>query len=151
VGFPPPATPMTQVDFYILKNQLDQGMELLTCKLAEKAYLKGHYVYIHTANSAQSQQLDDLLWTFRENSFVPHCQLLNDEDQAKVMIGHDREPPLEFDVLINLVEQVPLFFSRFLRVAEIVGSDEQQKQQARTRFRFYRDRGYPLKSHEITL
>ena len=67
------------------------------------------------------------------------------------MIGHAHEPPLEFDVLVNLADQVPLFFSRFTRVAEIVDGDENRKQQARERFRFYRDRGYPLNSHDITL
>ena len=102
---------------------------------------------------AQAQQVDELLWGFREESFIPH-QLMsekNDDQPVKVLIGHDAEPPLECDVLINLAEQVPLFFSRFPRVAEIVGSDESQKLQARERFRFYRDRGYQLSTHDITL
>ena len=142
---------MTNVDFYILKNQPAQGIELLTCKLVDKAYQRGHYIYVQTTGPQQSQQIDDLLWSFREGSFIPHCQLLNENDQAQVLIGHNAEPPLECDVLINLAEQVPLFFSRFPRVAEIVGSDETQKQQARERFRFYRDRGYPLNTHDITL
>ncbi|MCF6217968.1 MAG: DNA polymerase III subunit chi [Gammaproteobacteria bacterium] len=142
---------MTQVDFYILKNPPDDGLTLLTCRLAEKAYHKGHYTYIHTTDQAQSQLIDDLLWRFREESFIPHCQLLNEEDQAQVMIGYDREPPLDFDLLINLAGEVPLFFSRFVRVVEVVGCDEEQKLLARERFRFYRDRGYPLNSHNITL
>ncbi len=142
---------MTQVDFYILNNQPDEGLALLTCRLAEKAYLKGHHAYIHTTDQAQSQLIDDLLWCFKEESFVPHCQRLNEEDQAQVMIGYDREPPLAFNLLINLAEEVPLFFSRFVRVVEIVACDEAQKLRARERFRFYRDRGYPLNSHNITL
>ncbi len=142
---------MTQVDFYILKEPHKQGLEPLICRLAEKAYHKGHYVFIHTKDAKHAKLLDDLLWTFRDGSFIPHCQFLNEEDQAQVMIGYNADPPLEFDVLINLADEVPLFFSRFLRVAEIVGSDDQQKQLARERFRFYRDRGYPLNNHEITL
>ncbi len=113
--------------------------------------MMGHYIYVHTADARQSQLIDDLLWTFKDGSFIPHRQLRSEDDQAQVMIGHDAEPPLEFDVLVNLAPQVPLFFSRFQRVAEIVGDDEQQKQQARERFRFYRDRGYPLNTHDITL
>ncbi len=142
---------MTRIDFYILKNQPDQGLALLTCRLVEKAYQKGHYIYIHTASQQQSQQIDDLLWSFKESSFIPHCQLTESDEQAQIMIGHEHEPPLEFDVLVNLADQVPLFFSRFTRVAEIVDGDENRKQQARERFRFYRDRGYPLNSHDITL
>ncbi len=146
-----PETFMTQVDFYILNNPPDDGLGLLTCRLAEKAYHKGHYVYIHTTGQAQSQRIDDLLWRFKEESFIPHCQLLNEEDQAQVMIGYDREPPLDFNLLINLTGEVPLFFSRFVRVVEVVDCNEEQKLLARERFRFYRDRGYPLKSHNITL
>lgn len=142
---------MTQVDFYILKSAPSNGLEQLTCKLVDKAYQRGHRIYVHTTNPQQSQQIDDLLWSFRADSFIPHCQLTNEAEQTQVLIGHDAEPPLECDVLINLANEVPLFFSRFPRVAELVGSDEEQKQQARKRFRFYRDRGYPLNTHDISL
>jgi len=67
-----------------------------------------------------------------------------------VIIGQGEEPdPEHRDLLINLSDQVPLFFSRFERVAEIVGGNEAARKQARERFRFYRDRGYPLNSHEL--
>jgi len=143
---------MTQVDFYILTNPTFQGCEQLACRLAEKAYLKGHYLYLHTEDEHQARQVDDLLWTFRDGSFVPHA-LMEQAGGApqQVLIGHSTEPPLEQDVLINLTNDVPLFFSRFLRVAEIVGGEEQQKQQARERFKFYRDRGYPLNTYNIEL
>ena len=143
---------MTQVDFYILTNPTFQGCEQLACRLAEKAYMKGHYVYIHTTDDQQAKQVDNLLWTFRDGSFVPHTRIEEAGDAPQqILIGHSSEPPLEQDVLINLSHEVPLFFSRFLRVAEIVGGDEQQKQQARTRFKFYRDRGYPLNTYNIEL
>ena len=142
---------MTQVDFYILKNSPDNNLALLVCKLVDKAYQRGHKVYVNTVSAEQSQQIDDLLWSFREGSFIPHGQLPAEDPQTPVLIGHELEPPLECDVLVNLAKEVPLFFSRFPRVAEIVGSEETQKQQARERFRFYRDRGYTLNSHDITL
>jgi DNA polymerase-3 subunit chi len=143
---------MTQVDFYILSQPTSDGRELLACKLAEKAYHKGHYLYIHTENAQQAKRIDELLWTFKEHSFIPHCLIEDAENtSAQILIGHDAEPPLESDVMINMANQVPLFFSRFLRVAEVVGGDEVQKHQARDRFRFYRDRGYPLNSHNISL
>ena len=65
------------------------------------------------------------------------------------MIGHDENTPEFSDVLINLSSEVPLFFSRFERVTEIIGLLD--KASGRERFRFYRDRGYPLKSHTIAL
>ena len=67
----------------------------------------------------------------------------HDNSEPSRIDGHDG------DVLINLTPAVPLFFSRFARVAEIVGQDEDSKLSARERFRFYRDRGYALESHTI--
>ena len=66
-----------------------------------------------------------------------------------VTIGHDWEPEGECEVLINLDSDVPLFFSRFERVAEILDQDPQTRQKGRERYRFYRDRGYDLNTHEI--
>ena len=139
---------MTRVDFYLTQNK-----PLITaCKLAEKAARQGHHIYIHTADEPQAQQLDKLLWTFNQSSFVPHALVdVNKKINAadKVMIGHDHEPEFKHDVMINLAATIPAFFSRFERVAEIVSNDEEQRQQARQRFKYYRDRGYELDTHEI--
>jgi DNA polymerase-3 subunit chi len=53
------------------------------------------------------------------------------------------------EVLVNLREQWPACFSRFLRLVEIVGRDEADRQAARERFRFYRDRGYEIRHHDL--
>ena len=116
-------------------------------------------VYVHAADDDQAQQLDQLLWTFRDGSFIPHMlhadsntQLLVD---CPVIIGpHPNlsEPPEHHhDVLINLHPEVPGFFSRFDRVAEIIGPEESQREAGRERFRFYRDRGYALETHKLSL
>lgn len=138
---------MTKVDFYILANG---SPEHTACKLSEKAYKLGNRVYIHTESAQQSQHLDELLWTFREGSFVPHEQYqTNITCESPVQIGCHDSPDTDCDVLINLAADVPLFFSRFLRVAELVGTDAVAKSQGRDRFRFYRDRGYPLETHDL--
>jgi len=138
---------MTNVDFYILANG---SRERIACKLSEKAYGMGNRVYIHTRSAEQAQQLDELLWTFREGSFVPHEQYqANTICESPIQIGCHESPDTDCDVLINLSDEVPLFFSRFLRVAELVGTKDTDKTQGRERFRFYRDRGYSLKTHEL--
>ena len=144
---------MTDIDFYILDNDLPLGRERMACRLAEKIYRLGRSVFIHTASATDSQRLDDLLWTFRDGSFVPHAlaaQAPQTADTATpVIISHDENPSDFSDVLINLSAEVPMFFSRFDRVTEIIG--QQDKASGRERFRFYRDRGYPLKSHNISV
>ena len=147
-GFPG-AQHMTQVDFYVLKDDSALNRVQFACRLADKAYRLGHCIYIHTESAEQTRQLDDLLWTFQQNSFVPHCVYQDAGDTPPpVMLSHDAEPDAG-KVLINLAGEVPLFFSRFERVAELVNQDESIRRQGRGRYSFYKERGYPLRTHEI--
>ncbi len=146
---------MTRVDFYILADSSPRARDIFACRLVEKAYNLGHGVYIHAADASQAQALDKLLWTFKQNSFLPHgLEGESPDPQVPVIIGH--QPRLEDPgqsqqrpVLVNLAPEVPLFFSSFERVAEIVDQSETHKTAGRQRYRFYRDRGYSLESHNI--
>jgi DNA polymerase III subunit chi len=150
---------MTRIDFYILNGEAPASRELFACRLAEKVYMLGQGVYIHTGDARQTAELDRMLWTFKQNSFVPHgIEDQSPDPEAAVLIGHSTEADnhnhaLVYaegrELLINLAQEIPLFFSSFKRVAEIVGNDEQNKNSGRERYRFYRDRGYTLESHTI--
>lgn len=136
---------MTRVDFYLASDESDRAAAVVACRLAEKAWKLGHKVFVHANDATQAQQLDELMWTFRDVAFVPHS--LDGDDPIR--IGHTA-PPDGFDnLLVNLADEVPGFFSKFERVAEIVGGDAAAKEQARERFRFYRDRGYELETHQV--
>ena len=141
---------MTQVDFYLVSDNGADSRNRVACRLTDKAFRQGRRVYIYSDNEDAVEQLDRLLWTFNPGSFVPHeLHLAEGMQDAPVAIGCN-EPPVEFsDVLVSLAAEVPSFFSRFERVAEVVGATEEEKQQARDRFRFYRDRGYELETHRI--
>ena len=141
---------MTQVDFYVLADDGARSRLQFACRLADKAYRLGHRVYIHTESPEQTQELDTLLWTFQQNSFVPHGTVQDAGDsKPPVLLSHDTEPDAS-QVMINLAAEVPLFFSRFERVAELVNADNTVRQQGRSRYSFYKERGYPLRTHEIT-
>jgi DNA polymerase-3 subunit chi len=141
---------MTRIDFYVIKNNKPNSREVLACRIAEKAYKKGHKVYIHTASKDQLERMDDLLWTFRDGSFVPHDSHASPKaKQTPVLLGLDSDPVENTEILINLAQDVPGFFSRFDRVAEVVDDNSEDKQSARERFRFYRDRGYEMETHNL--
>ena len=140
---------MTQIDFYILADEAGSARALLACRLTEKAWKQGHQVFINTASSRQLADLDDLLWTFRAGSFIPHGVYTESGSDQPVVLGHATEPAGHNDVLVNLADEVPTYFSRFDRVAELVGADEQQRTAARKRYRFYQDRGYTLNTHKL--
>jgi DNA polymerase-3 subunit chi len=144
---------VTRVDFYVLEGPASEARLLLACRLAEKAVAQNYEVLINTATEAESRRLNDLLWTFSQGSFLPH-RLQGDGGRADegehVLIGCGQEPgDGRFDLLINLAHEVPGFFSRFERVAEVVGAEDENKTAGRDRFRYYRDRGYELQTHQV--
>ncbi len=141
---------MTRVEFYVLKRGAEGSHRALACRIAEKAYVQGRRIYIHTEDAAQAAEMDALLWSFRAGSFVPHRCVEAGSGEEPVLIGHGDAPEVDPDVLINLAAEVPLFFSRFQRVAELVEPGESQRLRARERFRFYRERGYELATHELS-
>jgi DNA polymerase-3 subunit chi len=141
---------MTRVDFYISPNNANDAALQLTCRIVDKAWQQQNRVYIHAANTEQAKQLDDMLWLFRDGAFIPHCQSSDSiSTETPILIGCEAPPATQPEVLINLAQEVPGFFSRFERVIEIVAGDEPKRAQARQRFKFYRERGYPLETHEL--
>ncbi len=140
---------MTRIDFYILDQPEEQAREIFCCRLTEKAWQQGHTVYINVRDPQQQQRLDSLLWTFRDGSFVPHEVFNGEAADCPVQIGHQQQPQHLHDVLINLADDTPLYFSQFTRLAEITSQQDEIRQHARKRFKFYRDRGYPLNHHQI--
>lgn len=141
---------MTRIDFYLLKADQPLMRQRYACRIAEKAFALGHRVHIHMPSAESARAMDELLWTYRDGSFVPH-EVESDatDGDCPVVIGFQAEPSGDCDVLINLAPEVPLFFSRFERVAEILDENPETRGQGRERYRFYRDRGYELNHHDI--
>jgi DNA polymerase-3 subunit chi len=142
---------VSRVDFYILKASGDLARQQFACRLAEKAYRLDNRVHIHVANRDDVQKMDDLLWTFRDGSFVPHevFGLSADNPPAPVTIGCEDIPSAKCDLLINLGDAVPATVSSFPRVAEVVTSDDECKARSRQRFVEYRDQGHTLETHNL--
>ncbi len=142
---------MPRIDFYLLDDPAPNGVALLACRLAEKAFLLGHRIYIQAASEEQAETLDNLLWTFKQGSFLPHArQPGSDGKTAPIIIGHTGEPQSDAQVLINLGVEMPANYPRFERVAELVGPGDAARQPARLRFRAYRDGGCELNTHNLT-
>lgn len=138
---------MTRIDFYQIDN--DEPAGAFCCRLVNKAFRQGHQVYVHTREKDQAREMDDLLWSFRDSSFVPHG-MIGEDTQSPVHIGFESEPGHHEDVMVNLSGQIPDFFSRFSRVAEIVPFDKDMRESARQNYQFYKDRGYPIHYHTLS-
>ena len=138
---------MTQIDFYT-----HVGDKWHTaCRLAAKAYARGLRVAVLCPDAETAQRVDRMLWTLSSIGFVPHCHSRHAlAARTPVTIDHqDSEPPHD-EVLLNLRETWPPAFSRFQRLIEIVSRDDTDRAQARDRFKFYRDRGYEIRTHDLS-
>lgn len=143
---------MTRVDFYVVAEASEEDAVPTICRLCDKAASADQRVYVAISDSELTRRLDDALWSFRQGSFIAHEQFREQALEAPlpaVLLGAV-EPPADYNsILINLCQEVPAYFSRFDRVMEVVCGDPAARQQSRERYRFYRDRGYPLASHPL--
>lgn len=139
---------MTRVGFYVVQAA-QQGQRLqVAVRLADKAFQRGHRIFINAVDEAQARALDELLWSFRPASFLPHG-LYGQEHSDTIAIGWGQEPENHNDLLINLQLEIPAFFSRFARVAEVVTQDEASLAALRASWKFYKERGYQLEKHDL--
>ena len=138
---------MTRIDFYFEAEDKLQ----VACRLSAKAAQQMLRVLIYAADEAQAQRIDKMLWTWQATGFLPHCMTRSPlAAQTPVLITHDPEYTPHDEVLLNLHHEWPPAFSRFQRLVEIVGRDDEDRAAARGRFRFYRDRGYEIVNHDLS-
>ena len=139
---------MTRVDFYSLPERGNSGKT--ACMLTERARQRGHTIRIRAASRADALQLDELLWTFRDISFIPH-RLADEsgESSTPVTIEWEGAQTDAGDVLINLTAAIPAEAGRFNRIIELVPTDAVERQAARERFRKYREQGLEPHHHAM--
>ena len=140
---------MSRVDFYILPE--GTGPERFACTMAKKAWSAGNRVHIHTQSEENAKSMDDLLWTFRDISFIPH-EIYDGSvnEETPVTIGFGKSFPEVSQVIINLDKEIPEFVNSFERIVEIVGGDETNKQFARQRYKQYKSGDFETHDHKIT-
>lgn len=137
---------MTRVDFYFNAG----GKSEVAMRLAAKAYQAGRCTLLYTEDASLAAELDTGLWTAQQISFVPHVRCGHPlAARTPVLIGAQPDELAACDVLINLTRDPPACFGRFDRLIEIVTADETDRLQARSRFRFYQERGYALETHDL--
>lgn len=139
---------MTQVDFY----HGAQDKLVAACQLIGEFFREGRKVIVYAPEPGVAARVDRVLWTQPAIAFVPHCRSDSPlAGETPIVITADLDATPFDEVLVNLDGDLPPGFARFQRLIEVVGPDEADRAPARTRYRFYRDRGYPLQTHEFPL
>ncbi len=140
---------MTEIEFHVnVPDKLHYS-----CRLLRKAYRSGAQAVV-TADSDLLQLLDKLLWTYSATEFLPHCRSDSPPQKTNatpIWLSEKLKACSADSVLINLGQHVPDDFERFERFIEVASSDEADRLAARDRWKYYRDRGYSLRRHELAV
>lgn len=135
-----------KIDFYILETTSQQQANLFACQCLEKCYAEQNLpIFVHTNTRADAERFDALLWTYRDDSFLPH-QLHADGNNAPIQIGFGETPAAPLAILLNLGSQIPAFYQQCQQIIEIVFTDPVMQQCARQRYKQYRDAGCEIKT-----
>ena len=132
---------MLRIEFYVLSSTGLSERRRAACQLAQKAWRAGLPVFLRGSDAAECSELDELLWHFKRESFIPHS-LYHEQPEAPVVIGLDEQPRQPQGVLINLSDSLSPHIERFSRVIEIVNQEPERLAACRENFRIYRQRGF---------
>ena len=140
----------TDVLFHQINSIDDKNYLLYVCKLVEKGFKqKIQPIYIQTSNKQQAEQLDKLLWTFKQDSFIPHTIVGTlDLDTTPVQIGWNENQFHPAAAIVNLSEEIPISYLESKKVHEIIDNDEVKKSKARERWKNYKSEGCKLNFHQ---
>ncbi len=144
---------MTRIDFYILeRSDNETGLQNFCCRLIEKALHQGNKVLVCTDSAEDSESLDDLLWSFKPESYLPHAIVSNDAGEdldLPILITHKVVPKQYQDVMVNMRKAIPDEFARFARFVQLVNQAPTRLELSRRHFAFFRERGYPIEINKL--
>jgi DNA polymerase III subunit chi len=147
---------MAEVDFHILSEDSDKARLKAACGLIEQAFLGGERVLVWLEDEVALSAFDNLLWTFGDQSFVPHEPLAADPGACEAPVQLSAASPLPanalaggFSTLLTLRAAPDASALKFARVLEVIDADATRRAAGRDRFRFYRENGATPKHHEL--
>ncbi|HPU53745.1 MAG TPA: DNA polymerase III subunit chi [Burkholderiaceae bacterium] len=137
---------MTRIDFHFnVPDKIQYG-----CRLLRKIQRAGQRAVVYAPPAALAS-LDSELWSFSPLDFIAHVPASHPlAASTPILLCSEPVETAHSDVLVNLAPQMPSFFSRFERLIELVSAGDDDRAAGRERWRFYKERGYPLTSFDVT-
>ena len=140
-----------KADFYLIQKERFREEPLrLVCELAKRAVANSLPTLVLVRDRAQAEELDDLLWSFEPDAFIPHQiagEDMDEEEEADVLIvPPDADAPMR-PLVINLRDAA--VEGGFERVLEVVPADPAARDPLRERWKQYKARGFELKKHDM--
>ncbi len=141
---------MPRADFYLIDGPRFRAEPLrLVCELARKACDAGQFTLVLARDTPQAEALDDLLWAFDDEAYVPHQIAGTDEeeDATPVLIAVPGADTPARPLVINLRDAA--FEGECERLLEVVPADPAARGPLRERWKDYQARGYELNKHDM--
>ncbi|MCL1886365.1 MAG: DNA polymerase III subunit chi [Betaproteobacteria bacterium] len=119
-----------------------------TCRWVRKALSLSptSKIVLFVQDKTQLARLDEALWTFSDQDFLPHVTA-NDPKACHspvILTDSDTAPLPHHQILVNLSDTIPSCFAQFERLLEIISTDQADRENGRQRYAHYRQRGYTL-------
>ncbi len=139
-----------RADFYLIaKPRFREEPLRLVCELVRKAHDAGFPILVLARDMGQAEALDDLLWSFDPDAYLPHQIAGTDEEDELtpiLIVAPDADVPMR-PLVVNL-RDAPVE-GGFERVLEVVPADPSAREPLRERWRQYQARGLKLAKHDM--
>jgi len=142
----------TQVMFNILNDEagsIKDSASYHACLCAARAYRSNQRVFIYTQDQTVAHDIDEMLWAFDPDSFVPHNLIGEGPSYGSAVEISWQAPTNRRPILINLTGTVPHFANQFSQIIDFVPTNDTEKQAARERFKQYRQFGFQVDTQAV--
>lgn len=142
---------MPEVDFYVLNTNNPAARREFVARLLGTIQRRRKTVWVAVADEDDAGLMDRLLWEFPPESFLPHTVVTeaNAAPDTPVLISALAEAQPLPDVYVNLRNQLPPQHHALERLVEVVIEEPSVLAATRDNYRFYREQGYEVRTHNI--
>ena len=142
----------TNVLFHHFESIERKDFLIYVCKLIEKGYKQNiNPIFIKTNTQKQAEELDKFLWTFRQESYIPHTLVDQDSNNTQpVQIGWIDNEIEDAEAIINLSDGMPDISNHLKKIHEIIENIDEKKEKARERWKKYKSIGFNIKAYKVS-
>jgi DNA polymerase III subunit chi len=147
---------MPTATFYIIQPDTPQaklgGFIDYVIFLARHFSQQGAKIYLHCNDQSHAELFAEHFWQQPAETFIAHNLVGEGPKYAtQVEIGYPEvKPNWNRQLVINVADNNTTFAHPFSEVVDFVPCEEKAKQQARERYKMYRNAGYQLQTIEIS-
>ncbi len=133
-----------RITFYILKDSMAKTVVKTVCRLVEKSFQAGDWLYIQTRSDETLHVLNKYLWSYKQDSFLPHQIWQADvqhTEKTPILLGTHSPHDLNSNALLTLTGEKVSNPLKYNRILHVVTSKTDRLQSARIAFKQYQEKG----------